>query len=613
MDFKNIPKKYRPVPFWSWNEKLDTNETAQQVKMMDNAGIGGYFMHARGGLQTEYLGDEWFKNVNAAIDEGKKLKMKSWAYDENGWPSGFGNGVVNALGVEYQQKYLRMSDTEPKENVICKCGKRWLYFEINPFYVDVLDKKVIAKFIEVAYQPYYEKFGDSFEGFFTDEPQAARDCIPWSFVFENEYKERYGEDICECLDELFIDSGNYKRTRIRFWKMVTELFSESYMKQIYDWCSEKNLKLTGHLMMEDGLLWQLMSCGACMPHYEYMHIPGMDWLGRNIKECPTPKQVSSVAEQLGKKQVLSETFAMCGHNVSLAELKGIYEWQMVHGINLLCQHLEGYSIRGMRKRDYPPAMYYQQPWWCEYEKFNTAMARVGMILSEGKVKADVLLIHPITTAWTMFNDRGNYGIEELNNAFLKTVRKLEEKHIIYHFGDEIIMERHAYVKDGKLIIGEQEYTTVITSCCTELLDNTKKLLDEFAAQGGKIIDVDEIKPKDVTDNAEITYTMENSVSWWESLKSNWAAVCAGGVGMTYMYLAPKRFANVKDRVMKCMDNYLSGIGDDGCCSEGIDYWYYGFYFYLHFAEMTVKMICGLCFSLDMTAYTPVRGLQSARI
>ena len=33
--------------------------------------------------------------------------------------------------------------------------------------------------------------------------------------------------------------------------------------------------------------------------------------------------------------ILSETFALCGHNVSFAELKGIYEWQMVHGINLL--------------------------------------------------------------------------------------------------------------------------------------------------------------------------------------------------------------------------------------------------------------------------------------
>ena len=32
MDFKNVPKNYRPIPFWSWNEKLDTKETVRQIE-----------------------------------------------------------------------------------------------------------------------------------------------------------------------------------------------------------------------------------------------------------------------------------------------------------------------------------------------------------------------------------------------------------------------------------------------------------------------------------------------------------------------------------------------------------------------------------------------------
>ena len=54
MKFNNIPKKYRPIPFWSWNEKINTKETIEQIHKMDDVGIGGFFMHARGGLQTEY-------------------------------------------------------------------------------------------------------------------------------------------------------------------------------------------------------------------------------------------------------------------------------------------------------------------------------------------------------------------------------------------------------------------------------------------------------------------------------------------------------------------------------------------------------------------------------
>ena len=97
MDFKFVDKKYRPVPFWSWNERLRTEETRRQIGMMDDVGIGGFFMHARGGLQTEYMGEEWFENVSASIDEAGKRGMHAWAYDENGWPSGFGGGKVNGI------------------------------------------------------------------------------------------------------------------------------------------------------------------------------------------------------------------------------------------------------------------------------------------------------------------------------------------------------------------------------------------------------------------------------------------------------------------------------------------------------------------------------------
>lgn len=518
MDFKNVPNKYRPIPFWSWNEKLTPEETVHQINEMHSVGIGGFFMHARGGLQTEYMGEEWFENVTAAKDSAKELDMGAWAYDENGWPSGFGNGLVNGLGIEYQQKYLRMQDEEPEENVICKSGDHWFYYDVNPFYVDVLDKKVTEKFIEVAYKPYYEKYKNEIEGFFTDEPQISRVGIPWSFAFDAEYRERYGENINEHLEELILPIGDYKNTRIKFWKMVTDLFSNSFMKPIYDQCEEWGLKLTGHLVLEDDIHPQLTANGAAMPHYEYFHIPGMDWLGRNIRDCLTPIQLGSAAEQLGKKQVLSETFALCGHNVSLAELKGIFEWQMVHGINLLCQHLEGYSLRGIRKRDYPPAMYLQQPWWSEYKGFNDAMSRVGMILAEGEKQVDVLVMHPQTTAWTMYSEI--YGPEhpsskcsetralltKLNNDFLAVLKKLEQKHINFHLGDETLMERHGKVENGKLVIGEQSYSYVITTTCEAFLPSTEKLLSEFENAGGKIVSEDDLPANNVIDNPDITYT-----------------------------------------------------------------------------------------------------------
>ncbi len=305
--FKKIDKKYRPIPFWSWNEKLNTDETRRQVGIMDESGHGGYFMHARGGLETEYMGDEWFLNVEAAIDEAEKRGMHAWAYDENGWPSGFGGGMVNGKGEKYQQKYLRirpidadLGDIEP-HRIIEKTDKYVFFYEVNPFYVDTLSSEVMADFINEIYEPYYEKFGNRFDGFFTDEPQISRNGIPWSLTLPREYERAYGETLSDKLASLFLPEGDYADVRIKFWKLCTDLFSKNYMRQIYDWCTSHSLGLTGHLVLEEGLKNQLTSNGACMPHYEYFTIPGMDWLGRRIYPCLTPVQLASVAAQTGKK------------------------------------------------------------------------------------------------------------------------------------------------------------------------------------------------------------------------------------------------------------------------------------------------------------------------
>ncbi len=534
MDLKNIDKKYRPVPFWSWNEKLDTDETRRQIGIMDDTGHGGYFMHARGGLQTEYLGEEWFENVAAAIDEAHKRGMHAWAYDENGWPSGFADGKVNGKGEKYWQKYLRIrpidadvSAVEP-HRIITKSEKYIFYYDVNEFYVDTLDREVTEDFIREAYQPYYDRFGNSFDGFFTDEPQMSRNGIPWSTVIPEEYKKAYGEDILDSLACLFLPEEGYEDVRIKFWKLMTDLFSKNFMKPIHDFCVEHGYGFTGHLVSENRLVTQLVSNGACMPHYEYFTLPGMDWLGRNIPPCVTPMQVASAAAQNGQRQILSETFAMCGHNVGHDELKRNYEWMMVRGINLLCQHLLGYTMRGIRKRDYPPAMFYQQPWWDEYKVFNDAMSRIGMILAEGEIKVDTLLMHNMTSAWICYNNAQNNpatapwikerGLDTnntyngksgdyYNDALLAAADIIEKKHIPYHYGDETIMERHGRVEGNKLIIGEMEYTTVVLPEHIRFMPRTEAMLEEFKKNGGIITTAEELEANGIIDNPAITYTL----------------------------------------------------------------------------------------------------------
>lgn len=84
--------------------------------------------------------------------------------------------------------------------------------------------------------------------------------------------------------------------------------------------------------------------------------------------------------------------------------------------------------------------------------------------------------------------------------------------------------------------------------------------------------------------------------WWEINTSNWAAVCAGSVGMAAIYMdwmkpqvileLPKDWKkNCIDRVCKALQCYLNGIEEDGACIEGLGYFSYGMMYYAAFAEL----------------------------
>ena len=105
---------FRGLPFWSWNSKLEQAELRRQIRIFRDMGFGGFFMHPREGLATEYLGKEWFDCVRACADEARKHGMRAWAYDEDRWPSGAAGGIVTA-SEKYRNRALRREVVDPAE------------------------------------------------------------------------------------------------------------------------------------------------------------------------------------------------------------------------------------------------------------------------------------------------------------------------------------------------------------------------------------------------------------------------------------------------------------------------------------------------------------------
>lgn len=492
---------YRCIPFWSWNSELEEAELLKQMEQMKQAGCGGFIMHARFGLTTEYLGEKWFSCIEACLNKAKELKMNAWIYDENGWPSGFAGGKL-LENEEYLAQFLEyeIRDSfdeeaycvyEKKDGEICLLSEptsakeyHCVYLRRSPSNTDILNAEVVGAFIKETHEKYYERFADRFGkelvGFFTDEPQYYRNAIAFSPVAEKEYEKRYGKGtVRKNLIYLFIQDEKGYPFRARWYALLNELYVTNFYKQIYDWCEAHGCKLTGHAFEESSCYGQMLGCAGVMTSYEYEHIPAMDLLGKKCPSEPAPKQLGSVASQLGIKQVLTETFACGGHDVTPRVLKSIGESQYFNGVNLMCQHLFPYSMAGQGKHDHPPVFSTHSNWWDQFREFNDYFTKLGYIVANTKERYDVLVIHPLRSAYLDFLRKYTPLLAELEIAFEELLLSFRQHGVLYHFADETLLAKYGEVTDGGLKIGNCVYNTVVIPKMKNLAKTTVELLQAY--------------------------------------------------------------------------------------------------------------------------------------
>lgn len=501
--------EYGSIPFWSWNDRLDPTELRRQINIMHDLRMNGFFMHARGGLETEYLSEEWYDCIRACVDEAEKLGMEAWSYDENGWPSGFAGGILlkdranwatylkyetspgfpegeNILGVYVIENGKCRRVTAPEDGAreygaVVQC---W-----DESYVDTLRADITEKFIAATHEEYKKRIGfsNSMPGFFTDEPQYYRWGTPWSEKLPEEFSARWGYDVLDGLAALFVDFDGAKEFRWDYYRLLHELFISNFIKVIYDWCEANGCKLTGHAVEESTLHGQMWCCGGIMPFYAYEHIPGIDYLGRDLQSDIASRQLGSACAQLGKKKAISEMYGCCGWDVTPNELKRIADLQYVNGINLMCQHLYPYSIRGQRKTDYPCHYSEHLPWQHKLGAFNEYYNNLGYILSRGTEQARVLVIHPIHAAYLTYKRAEDAeSVRGLQEDFYALNSLLSDRQIPYHFGDEWMMESMAEVQGDRIRVGKCTYDCVVVPAMDTLDASTVRLLKTYMANGGKV-------------------------------------------------------------------------------------------------------------------------------
>ncbi|NMB24919.1 MAG: hypothetical protein GX986_05240 [Firmicutes bacterium] len=539
--FQNPTSAYRPIPFWSWNDHLEPKRIREQVRHMHAIGLGGFFMHSRQGLATPFMGHDWMEAVAAAVNEAGRLGMEAWIYDEDRYPSGPAGGLALERNVTaFTAKHLCFTDEDTIESVpgtllarfayeahsegVCEVRhleanaglgpkERCLTFFwqnakpsgwFNGFsYLDTLDADAVQSFIVHGLEPYKERFASHFgheiPGVFTDEPQIYAErrgqtsTLPWTTRFPVEFRQRCGYDIIPNLASLVLATEDAWQIRYDFWRTATQLLLENWCEPVANWCDQNGLLWTGHYWEHE--FPYFYKAGSFMAPLAYLHVPGVDLLGGRDYAGKLPgdaiqsqmgnvqmiKLASSVAHQMGRERLLSETYGGAMSDLSFQDQKIMGDWQYALGVNLLNQHLYHYSLRGLRKRDYPPSWGEHQPWAKEYDYLADYFGRLSYAMTRGDYVADIAVLHPITVFWVE-----GFNRQDIARAFEDLCKDLTEANWDYDLADEVLMETSANTKGNKLCIGQGLYSVFVLPPSTVLATSTLDIVEKLIEAGSTV-------------------------------------------------------------------------------------------------------------------------------
>jgi len=511
--FKRPGSQYRSKPFWSLNGDLQEQELRRQIRIFKQMGFGGFFMHSRVGLVTEYLSDPWFELMKSCVQEAAAQDMEAWLYDEDRWPSGAAGGIVTQ-DPRWQMKQMQLTEPEaatfawpttPNAAVFSAVfsngrwvryrrlqsppvtrladNERLLVFTLRPMdtqlwfngqtYLDTLNPDAVAAFIAATHERYRQSVGDYFgktiPGIFTDEPMrgaALRNMwdfgvsLPWTESLPKVFAEMFGYDIVDYLPELVFDAadGGFSQPRYHYYRCTTRMFAEAFSRQIGQWCQKNNLLFTGHVLEEQPLSHNVSVVGACMQFYEYMQAPGIDNLTQFWRHYLTAKQCISVARQMGRRWVLSELYGCTGWETTFETYKYIGDWQAALGITLRCPHLSHYTLAGEAKRDYPASIHFHSPWWKEYKRIEDYFARLNVLLTQGEPVCELAVIHPVESAYLLLNaetftENNHFSINPQSPAaaFDASIEQLTDTLLAEHLDFDFVDEQILEHLNGSII------------------------------------------------------------------------------------------------------------------------------------------------------------------
>jgi hypothetical protein len=430
-------REHSLMPFWFWNDELETAEIIRQLDDFQAHGVDGFVIHPRVGLPRHlgWMSPGLLAHIRTALEEARRRGMEVILYDDGMYPSGSASGqVVQAEPAHACRCLDRLpADAPVPANahevalVPDRLGRQWriidrpvdsclrgLHFldedawtgsgdppEDEPPAADILNPAAVESFLTLVYQRYADEFadylGNTVTGIFTDEPGLLGRCRerhvqPGTTGIMAHVARLAGRELTSHLNSLWDDEEpQAAQVRADYLAAVRQRCEETYYRPLSEWCLAHGLALCGHPGKATDLGQQ-----------RWFQVPGQDLVWRWVlpadpsalegDESTQGKCSSSAAAHLGRRFNSNECFGAYGHDFSEREMEGLANWCFVRGVNRLYPHAFYYSVRGPRREERPPDVGPHSRWWDRYRRFADACRFLSWLLTDAEHVCQVAIL-----------------------------------------------------------------------------------------------------------------------------------------------------------------------------------------------------------------------------
>jgi hypothetical protein len=373
-------------------------------------------------------------------------------------------------------------------------------------FIDYLRPEPTRRFIELTHEQYAKRYGGLFgteiPAIFDDEPSTMAPApFPWTFGFDEVFRNRRGFDLVEklpaLLDDGFPDAGPI---RAAYWQTVAERYSECFFDQIGQWCREHGLATTGHLYEENIAFYA--NSPQLMEHLRRVDWPGFDALGTRARPSAVKIPVS-VGHLEDREEVICEALGLAdGWNCTLDTLRGGYNQIACLGATTFIPHAFFQTVENPRV-ECPPSFFYQNPYWKYYGRLSGLTDRLSLFNRLGRHVTPVLVYYPIESLWmdstggkgqktlpwqhtTLGNDGARATIDGFNDLIDGFFNNLWDCDV----ADGKALETAKVVRTEtgvNIAVGPESYRAIVFPPVRAVAPSAVRVAVEFAKAGGTVL------------------------------------------------------------------------------------------------------------------------------